>query len=157
MIERSATHATFTIERNYDATPARVFSAWSRREEKSQWFACHGEWNTTLHEMDFRVGGSERLNTSDTEGVVHGFIGLYHDIVPDERIVYSYGMHLDERRISVSLVTIEFRPEGRGTRLVFTEQGAFLDGYDEIADRELGTKAGLDNLGAFLEPQRKAS
>src|SRR5262249_40467321 len=42
-------------------------------------------------------------------------------------------MHLDERKISVSLATLELRPEGKGTRLVITKQGAFLDGYDEIA------------------------
>lgn len=157
MSERSVTHATFAIERNYDATPSRVFSAWSQPDEKKQWCACHGEWNTTLHEMDFRIGGCERINTSDTEGVVHAFVGHYQDIVPNERIVYSYGMHLDERRISVSLVTLEFRPEGGGTRLVLTEQGVFLDGYDEIADRKHGTEAGLDNLEAFLASQRKAS
>lgn len=153
MTERTATHATFTIERRYDAAPARVFAAWADPSAKKQWCACHGEWNTTLHEIDFRVGGEERIDTTDGAGVVHGFIGRYHDIVEGERIVYSYGMHLDQRRITVSLATVEFRPDGGGTRLTFTEQGVFLDGYDEIADRKLGTEAGMDNLAAFLAEQ----
>ena len=55
-------------------------------------------------------------------------------------------MHLDERRISVSLTTIEFFAVAGGTRLVLTEQGVFLDGYDDIAGREEGTRIGLDNL-----------
>lgn len=88
---------------------------------------------------------------------MHAFDGCFHDIVPDARIVYSYGMHLGERRISVSLTTIEFRPEGGGTRLVFTEQGVFLDGYDDVAGREEGTRIGLENLDRWLSPQRAAA
>lgn len=74
--------------------------------------------------------------------------------MPGERIVYAYSMHLDERRISDSLATIEFRAKGKGTTLVFTEQGAFLDGYDDVAGREHGTRIGLDNLAAALADTR---
>ena len=79
------------------------------------------------------------------------FNALYQDIVPDERIVFTYDMHLDGRRISVSLTTIELRPAGSGTRLTFTEQGAFLDGFDNVEGREEGTRELLDALGAELE------
>ena len=51
--------------------------------------------------------------------------------MPNERIIYGYDMHLDDKRISVSLATVEFKPAGKGTRLTFTEQGAFLDGFDD--------------------------
>lgn len=70
--------------------------------------------------------------------------------MPDQRIVYTYDMHLDETRISVSLATVEFEPAGAGTRLVFTEQGAFLDGLDTPAQREQGTGELLDALGGEL-------
>lgn len=63
-------------------------------------------------------------------------------------------MHLDKRRISVSLATVEFKPEGAGTRLVLTEQGAFLDGYDDAGSRERGRAALLDNLDAALVASR---
>ncbi len=63
-------------------------------------------------------------------------------------------MHLDERRISVSLATVELKPAGAtpdaGTRLIYTEQGAFLDGYDNAGQREHGTRALLDKLGEAL-------
>lgn len=81
---------------------------------------------------------------------MHAFDGHYQDIVENQRIVYSYDMHMDAARISVSLATVELRPEGRGTRLVFTEQGAFLDGHDNPAQREEGTGWLLDALGASL-------
>jgi hypothetical protein len=59
-------------------------------------------------------------------------------------------MHLDDKRISVSLATVELKPAGAGTRLIYTEQGAFLDGYDDAGSREHGTRALLDNLDAAL-------
>ncbi|MBN9541321.1 MAG: SRPBCC domain-containing protein, partial [Alphaproteobacteria bacterium] len=80
----------------------------------------------------------------------HIFEAVYWDIVPGERIVFSYDMHLDARRISVSLSTIEFFAEAGGTRMRFTEQGVFLDGYDDVAGREEGTRIGLDNLERVL-------
>ncbi len=70
--------------------------------------------------------------------------------MPGERIVYAYAMHLDDRRISVSLATVEFKAKGKRTTLVFTERGAFLDGYDDVGGREHGTRIGLDNLAAAL-------
>ncbi|MFL5847992.1 MAG: hypothetical protein ACJ76R_03525 [Solirubrobacteraceae bacterium] len=60
---------------------------------------------------------------------------------------YTYDMQLEETRISVSLATVEFRHVGdNGTRLVFTEQGAFLDGYEFPARRAGGMGSLLDAL-----------
>ena len=73
--------------------------------------------------------------------------------VSNQRIVYTYDMHLNEARISVSVATVEFQKKGAGTRLVFTEQGAFLDGLDKPADREHGTGELLNALGAELKRQ----
>ena len=63
-------------------------------------------------------------------------------------------MQLDGTRISVSLTTIELEPAGTGTRLMFTEQGAFLDGHDSPAERERGTVELLDAVGAEVEHER---
>jgi len=146
MAARSVVHATFTIERTYPAPPAKVFRAWADPSAKRRWFACHDDWEPGVHELDFRVGGREHLRTGPAGGTAHVYNAVYHDIVRDERIVYSYDMHLDDRRISVSLATVEFRAQGSGTLLVVTEQGAFLDGYNDVAGREEGTRIGLDNL-----------
>jgi uncharacterized protein YndB with AHSA1/START domain len=151
MTERSVTHATFVIERVYDAAPARVFAAWATPAAKGSWFVGPDEWEKSDHELDFRVGGRERVSGGPAAGPVHVYNGLYQDIVPNERIIVSYDMHLDQTRISVSLATVEFKPAGAGTRLIYTEQGAFLDGYDDPAGREHGTRALLDNLGAALK------
>jgi uncharacterized protein YndB with AHSA1/START domain len=146
MSERSVEHATFVVERTYDASPDRVFAAWSDPDAKGRWFHDSEE----EFEFDFRVGGRERREGSLPDGRAYAFQSLYHDIVPGRRIVYSYEMFLEGTRISVSLATAEFEPEGDGTRLVFTEQGAFLDGHELPARREQGMGSLLDALAAEL-------
>ncbi|HEV8392365.1 MAG TPA: SRPBCC family protein [Dongiaceae bacterium] len=150
MTERSTTHGTFVIERVYDAAPARVFKAWADPAAKARWFVGPATWQFIERSIDFKVGGKERLSGRHGTGTVSTFDAYYHDIVPDQRIAYSYDMHLDERHISVSLATVELKAAGAGTRLVFTEQAAFLDGYDDGGGRERGTSMLLDQLGAEL-------
>jgi uncharacterized protein YndB with AHSA1/START domain len=150
MTERSVTHATFAVERAYDVSPARVFAAWAQPEAKARWFMeAGGEF-----ELDFRVGGREFSRGALPDGSSYTFEGRYQDIVADERIVYAYDMHLDDRRISVSLATVELKPDGDRTRLIFTEQGAFLDGFDTPEQREQGTGTLLEALGEELRRGR---
>jgi uncharacterized protein YndB with AHSA1/START domain len=150
MSERSVEHATFVVERAYDAPPDRVFTAWSDPRAKARWFdGSEGE-----SELDFRVGGWERRRGTAPDGREYTFQALYQDIVPGRRIVYIYDMLLDGTRISVSVATAEFRPERAGTRLVFTEQGAFLDGHATPARREQGMGSLLASLGEWLQSNR---
>ncbi len=151
--ERAVTHSTFVIERRYEVAPARVFAAWADPTIKARWFAGPEEWDRQGFEQDFRVGGRETNRGGPPGGPVHVFEARYHEIVPDERIVFAYDLSLDERLISVSLVTVELRPEGAGTRMVFTEQGAFLDGSDDGRERERGTRELLAALDAELRRQ----
>lgn len=150
MSTRSVTHSTFVVERIYDASPTRVFHAFADPAAKSRWFTHPDEWVSGAGTMDFRVGGHETVSGGRKDGPVHSFSAIYQDIVPNERIVYTYDMHMDDVRTSVSLATIELFPEGDGTRLVMTEQGAFLDDYDDARSREEGTELLLDALGAAL-------
>ena len=150
MSERSIEHAAFVVERVYDASPDRVFAAWSDPQAKARWFGdSEGEF-----ELDFRVGGWERGRGILPDGREYAFQAIYRDIVPGRRIVYTYDMLLDGIRISVSVATAEFEPERDGTRLVFTEQGAFLDGHETPARREQGMGSLLDSLEQWLQSGR---
>lgn len=149
MSERSTTHATFVIEREYAHPPAKVFAAYADPKKKAQWFGGPPEWNST-HTLDFRVGGKEVSSGGAPGGVVHTMNGEYWDIVENERIVMSYELLLGETRISVSLGTTEIAPTANGARLTYTEQGAYLDGYDDAGQREHGTRELLGQLEAFL-------
>ena len=150
MTEHSAQHATFVIERVYDASPARVFNAFADPAAKARWFSGPEDWDQGERIFEFRVGGRERLSGGPKGGVPHIFESRYYDIVQNERIVYAYEMHLGDKRISVSLATIEIKREGAGARLVFTEQGVFLDGYDDAGGRERGTEQLIDRLSKEL-------
>jgi uncharacterized protein YndB with AHSA1/START domain len=150
MTLRSTEHATFSIERKYKQPPGRVFAAWAEPEAKARWFVGPSDSRSEGYQLDFRVGGREHLEVHLASGKVHRFDCRYQDIVQGERIVYSYDMHIAEARISVSLATIEFKASGAGTRLVFTEQAVFLDGYDDAGSRERGTAELLDKLDRSL-------
>jgi uncharacterized protein YndB with AHSA1/START domain len=150
---RSVVHATFQLERTYDAPVARVWEALTEETAKQKWFGgTHGRWELLERHMDVRVGGSERLKGRWEGGVVSTFDAAYQDVIPNERLVYSYVMHLNEKKISVSLATMQLKTEGGKTTLTVTEQGAFLDGYDDAGSREQGTGFLLDQLGSSLEP-----
>jgi uncharacterized protein YndB with AHSA1/START domain len=148
--KRSAQHATFTIERDYAAPPARVFAAWADPKAKARWFVGPDDWEKSDHKLDFRVGGKESVSGGPPGGPKHVYNAVYQDIVTNQRIVLTYDMHLDKTRISVSLLTLEFRPVGSDTKLVLTEQDVFLDEFDNVASREKGTRDLLDNLESWL-------
>jgi len=154
MTERSVIHGTFSIERTYPVPPAEVFAAFASEEARTAWGADGIEIPAGAEppEFDFRAGGRERFTVAG-DGSVYRYDALYYDIVPGQRIVYSYEMHRDGARISVSLATIEFGKSGDGTAMTWTEQGAYLDGFDgadaPVLRRE-GTAGMLDGLATYL-------
>jgi hypothetical protein len=81
--------------------------------------------------------------------------------VPGERIINAYTMSRQEggavTRISASLATIEIVADGTGSKLTYTEQGAFLDGEDRVELREQGCKEQLEALGRELARPRQAA
>lgn len=158
MTTQSVEHGSFTVERTYPATLDSVFGAWSSRSAKNVWFGEGDDFlaTTTEYTLDFRVGGRERLAGVLPGGRRFTYDAVYHDIVEDRRIVVSYDVLIDDRRTSVSLMTVELDTGADGTRLVLTEQGAFLDGLDSNDQRREGAVDSLDQLAAYLETRVSA-
>jgi uncharacterized protein YndB with AHSA1/START domain len=150
MSERSVTHSTFVIERSYPATPERVFGAFSDPAQKRRWFAEGEESELEHFEMDFRVGGSECARFRTKNGFACRNDTVYLDILPTRRIVIAYTMAVGGQRISSSQATVEFLPAGKGTDLIFTEQGAFFEGADGAQMREDGWRQLLGQLAKEL-------
>ncbi|HEX4271080.1 MAG TPA: SRPBCC family protein [Rhizomicrobium sp.] len=146
----SVTHASFTITRHWKHAPERVFHAFADATAKSKWFAGPPGFERHEKSFDFREGGRETLSGKHATGMVTAFDCIYRDIVPNERIIYSYVMHLDGKKISVSQAAIELTPENGGTKLVLTEYGDYLDGYDDAGSREHGTNWLIDTLEKSL-------
>ena len=153
---RTVTHGSFTIERVFWSGPAKVFDAFADPEKKRRWFAEGPGFHLDSFVMDFQVGGQEKsrfrfvAGKPIEEGTPCANDTVYMDIVPNRRIVISYSMSLAGTPFSVSLATMEFLPEGAGTRLVFTEQAAFFEGADGTEMREQGTRELLGQLAAEL-------
>jgi uncharacterized protein YndB with AHSA1/START domain len=152
MDDTSVKHSTFTIERDYATLPMRVFAAWADPAAKRRWYveSDGADWEILSYELDFRVGGREHGRFRHDGQVVHGNETVYLDIVEGKRIIFAYSMSLDDKRISASVSTVEFLHSGDGTRLIFTEQAAFLDGLDKPDARKGGWDWLLDQLDAEL-------
>lgn len=155
-MSRSVTHASFTITRRWNASPARVFAAFADETQKDKWFSGDGAWTKVERSFDFREGGIETLIGKWKSGVVTRFDCVYRDIVPPAagdagRIIYSYTMFVDGRKISVSQAAIELHADGDGTKFVLTEYGDYLDGYEDAGSREHGTNALMDALEKSLQ------
>lgn len=146
MSDRSVKHTTFTLQRTYAASPATVFAAWADRDTKAKWFAAADG----AYTLEFRVGGTEAVHGRVDEGIEVLAKSEYHDIVTNERIVYTTALFSNEVLSTVSLTTVQFASDGDGTHLMLTEQGTFLDDQEQPDWREQGTGDWLDKLGHQL-------
>jgi uncharacterized protein YndB with AHSA1/START domain len=153
----TTTHGSFIIERRYSASPERVFAAWADPKAKRVWFAEGEGWDIKSYELDFREGGAERSRFRVVGGnnplppeTTFGNETAFNEIIPNERIIFTYSMDRDGMRFSVSLASVEFSKAENGTRLVFTEHAAFFEGGDGVQMREKGWRELLGKLDEFL-------
>lgn len=152
--DHSVIHSTFTIERAYPQSPERVFFAFADKAMVRQWRIEGDGFAIAEFSFDFRVGGSEVSRFSYAGGPEIRLDAQFQDIVPNQRIVFSYRMAIGPQPLSASLTTVELTPSGEGTRLTYTEQGAFFDGADSVKGREEGTRGLLETLATHLQKSK---
>ncbi len=153
MSDHSVAHGTFVIERTYPHPAEKVWAAWADPAQKLRWFGGGGD-GMPAQVFEFRPGGRESRRGTIPNGPSFSFDVTYQDIVPLSRILYTYDMHMDGKKISVSLAAVEFFAGKGGTRLRITEYGLYLDGLDNLAQREAGTKDLMGQFGDFLDGKR---
>lgn len=153
-VEPATIHNTSILEHSYPQTPASVYAAFAQPARKRRWYA-EGDHEIKEFEMEFRIGGHERLHYRFKAG--HPIEGqeilnqtTYQDIVADTRIVMVTLMSLNGKAIMASQVTFEFLPSGSGTELICTTQGAFFDWPQGPAMIEAGWRSLLDRIGQEL-------
>ena len=157
MQEPSAIHSTFALERSFPKPPKTVFAAFAEAAKKKRWFAEGEGHELQQFELDFRVGGTERLMyrlkaRTPAAGMMLTNESRYQDIVPERRIVMAGTMDLGDKRILISLVTFEFLRTDTGTDLILTDQGTYLDGVSGLTPQmlEAGWRKLLDHLQTEL-------
>ena len=150
MTNSTTTQTSFVIERDFSVAPSKVFQAWADPAAKRSWSDCHVE-HTTEYSLDFRPLGRETHRVMDPERGEQVIEKVFFDIVDSQRIVFAYDISVKGRRLSVSLVTVEFIPTSTGTRMSYVEQLTYLDGHEDSAARLLGTQGGFDRLALHLQ------
>jgi len=149
-LERSLAHAGFTLTREYPSPIADVWQAFADESRKRRWFGEDDSWAIGEWRFDFRVGGRDVAEGTFHDGPHSRYEAEYTSIVEHERIVTTYNMWIDGTHISTSVASYEFEVVPGGTRLTHAEHGIHLDGFDTGEQREVGTIALLDSLGALL-------
>jgi uncharacterized protein YndB with AHSA1/START domain len=147
-------HSTFSLERTYPHSAARVFFAHADQAMKRRWLAEGEGWDVSTFTLDFRVGGLEVSRFRFQGGPEITYDAVIQDIVTDRRIVFAYRMSVAGNPISVSLATIELTPAGKGTTLRYTEQGTYFGDPNAPASREHGSRELLGKLGEELDKSK---
>ncbi len=128
------------ISRSFSAPPAFVFGLWSNPALLSAWWGPEHHHLSTC-EVDYRPGGIWRFNM-EKDGQAHWAHGTYHEIVPDQRLLFSYCFPMFDVRSTVSLA---FAAEGDGTRMEFLQTGF------PNAEHHAGHQGGWSSTFAILE------
>ena len=112
---------SLTLTRRLRARPEKVYAAWTEPENLMQWFGPAAVTSGTTHaELDVRVGGRYRISFNNAAGDYHEVGGVYREVVPNERLQFTWAWHSTPER--ESLVTVSIKPDGAGTLLTFRHE-----------------------------------
>jgi uncharacterized protein YndB with AHSA1/START domain len=141
MATETLTKPSLTLKRRYKAPPAKVFAAWTDPKKIAQWFGPPGV-KSVAAECDLRAGGPYKIVAFSYNGEKHQVGGVYREIVPNEKLVFTWAWHSTPER--ESLVTVLLTPDGDGTLLTLTHE-QFLD-EDARNRHQQGWTGALDKL-----------
>jgi uncharacterized protein YndB with AHSA1/START domain len=139
------------LTRVFAAPRGLVFEAWTRPEHVRQWYGC-GEFTLAVCEIDLRVGGAYRYTMLSPDGAEHTMRGVYREIVPPGRLVYTEQYVSRGSTSNAALVTVLFAEHGGLTTLTSTILHQSKEDRDGHLDSGMETGAGavLDRLAQHL-------
>ncbi len=109
------------IRKTLPATPERVFRAFTDVEVLKKWWGPEG-FTTPMAELDVRVGGSYRIAMKPPEGDVVFLSGVYREVVPPEKLVFTWNWEGEGAAMGETLVTVEIHGRGQMCELVVTHE-----------------------------------
>lgn len=137
------TKPSLTLKRRIKAAPAQVFGAWTDPEKIVRWFGPRQTVPGSVRaEVDVRPGGRYRMDFRTDDGQHHQVSGVYREVVPDTRLVFTWAWGTTPER--ESLVTVTIVPDGDGSLLTLHHEQFF----DQAArdGHERGWTSTLDKL-----------
>jgi uncharacterized protein YndB with AHSA1/START domain len=149
-------HSTFVVERSFPKPPETVFAAFADPAKARRWYAEGEGHDLQEFTSDFRVGGTQLLRYTlgpgtPVAGMTINNQARYQEIQTNRRIVTATTMDLADKRILASQVTVEFVPNGGGTDLILTNQGAFFENGLTPEMLAAGWRGLFDKLSSELE------
>ena len=129
---QTAAKPSLTIKRRFKASPQKVFAAFTDPEKVKLWMGP-GEVRALYAEADARVGGRYRWLMKAPNGEEHDVGGVYREVVPNQKLVFTWAWKSTPER--ESLVTVLLKPDGDGTLLTLTHE-QFFD--EDTRDRHQG-------------------
>ncbi len=145
MSTATAVKPSLTIKRRFNAPPAKVFAAWIDPEKVKRWMGP-GEVKALSVEADPRTGGRYRWLMQAPDGEQHDVSGVYREVIPNEKLVFTWAWKSTPER--ESLVTVMLKPDGAGTLMTLTHE-QFFD--EEARDRHQGGWNGaMEKLDKYL-------
>lgn len=138
------------IERQFAYSPEKVFEAWLQPEQLAVWMGPSDDINVSDVEVDAVEGGSYRMHFNEADGTVHKLKGIYQTIKRYTKLVFTWiwidPVYGDDAE---TLVTIEFEPTEKGTKLILLHQRfTQVDSRDRHNDGWSGT---LDKFEKYAE------
>ena len=133
----------------FDAPRELVFAAWTERGHLERWQGAPEGMTVTTEEADIRPGGRFRICMRSPEGAEHWLQGVYREVLPPERLVFTHAwLDADKRPAPETLVTVTFAEHGETTELTLRQSGlasvASRDGHRE------GWASTFRRLGTYL-------
>jgi uncharacterized protein YndB with AHSA1/START domain len=145
MSTAAAVKPSLTIKRRFNAPPEKVFSAWTDPEKVKRWMGP-GAVVVLSAESDLRTGGRYRWIMKSPDGEQHDVSGTYREVVPNEKLVFTWAWKSTPER--ESLVTVTLKKDGDGTVMTLQHE-QFFD--EEARDRHnQGWTGAMDKLEAYL-------
>ena len=138
--------AELRLSRSYNVAPEKVWRAWTEPQALSQWFGPGKAPSVTTAEIDLRVGGRYRIVFSTPDGDTHEVSGVYQEVVPHRRLVFTWAWKSTPERVSRVSIDLKLLPSGCGLSFVHDR---FFDA-EARANHERGWMAFFDKLGTFL-------
>ena len=144
----SAAGRELVVSRVIDAPRERVFRAWTDPEQVARWWGPKG-FVTVEYNMDIRPGGAYWFVMRSPEGTDHRKRGVYREIVPPERIAFSFAWEAADGTLGqATLITVTFESVGEKTRLTL-RQGEF-ESVPRRDDHITGWTSCLERFGEYM-------